>query len=74
MAAPAPKPVKLTQVATGSYSGPDPQPLVVVGSVPVAATDVVDLPAVPASFADVAAVRTYMLSLVAALESSAHFS
>lgn len=34
---PAPKPVKLTQVTTGSYTGPAPQPLVIVGTLPAAA-------------------------------------
>lgn len=29
------KPVSLTSVATNAYAGPDPQPLVVVGSLPV---------------------------------------
>lgn len=52
------KPVVVTRVATGSYSGPDPKPLVIVGDA---------LPAVPATFADEAAVRTYLASLVAAL-------
>lgn len=68
------KPVTLTQVATGSYSGPEPKPLAVVGSLPVAAADIVALTAVPASFADLAAVRTYLLTLVTELKSSPHFS
>lgn len=50
------KPVVVTRVATASYKGPDPKPLVVVGA----------LPAVPATFADLAAVRTYLAALVAA--------
>jgi len=51
------KPVAVTRVAAGSYSGPDPKPLVIVGA----------LPAVPATFADEAAVRTYLAALVTAL-------
>lgn len=68
------KPVKLTQVATGSYTGPEPKPLLVVGEIPVAASDVVALTAVPASFADEAAVRTYLNTLVTELKSSDFFS
>lgn len=30
----APKPIKLTQESTGSYSGPAPKPFVVVGTIP----------------------------------------
>jgi hypothetical protein len=49
------KPISVTRVASGSYSGPDPKPLVIVGDA---------VPAVPATFADLAAVRTYLASLV----------
>lgn len=69
-----PKPIALTQVATADYEGYDPTPMVVVGSVPVAAADVVALTAVPASFADLAAVRTYLNTLVTQLKSSPYFS
>lgn len=69
-----PKPIALTQVATADYEGHDPAPMVVVGSVPVAAADVVALTAVPASFADLAAVRTYLNTLVTQLKSSPYFS
>ena len=68
-----PKPVVLTQSATNP-SAFDPQPLVVVGNLPVPASAVVALTAVPASFADEAAVRTYLLTLVAELKSSPYFS
>jgi len=70
----AAKPVTLTQVAAGSYEGPTPKPLEVVGSLPVAAADVVALTEVPATFADEAAVRTYLNTLVTQLKSSPFFS
>lgn len=31
----SPKPVTLTQIATASYVGPDPEPLTVVGALPI---------------------------------------
>lgn len=70
----AAKPVTLTQVTTGSYEGPTPKALKVVGDLPVPATAVVALTAVPASFADEAAVRTYLNTLVTELKSSPYFS
>lgn len=70
----AAKPVVLTQMDAGSYHGPAPKPLVVIGDIPVAAGDVVALTAVPATFADEAAVRTYLATLVAELKSSDVFS
>lgn len=69
-----PKPVTLTQVAAADYEGFDPAPMVVVGSIPVAAGDVTSLTAVPASFADLAAVQTYLSTLVTELKSSDYFS
>lgn len=71
---PDPKPVALTQVAANAYSGPEPKPLVVVGNLPVPATDVITLTAVPASFADLAAARTYLNTLVTELKSSRYFN
>ena len=50
------------------------EPLVVVGGVPVAPADVVNLTAVPATFADLAAVRAYLNTLVTELKSSKHFN
>lgn len=70
---PSPRPVVLTQAATnlGTLA---PEPLVVVGNIPVPAAQVVNLTAVPASFADVAAVQTYLSTLVAEIKSSAYFN
>lgn len=71
----APKPVTLTQVDADDYdSALAPQPLVVVGEIPVPAGDVVALTPVPASFADLAAVQTYLTTLVTELKSSDYFS
>lgn len=70
----APKPVVLTQSATNPSSLGEPEPLVVVGNLPVAAAQVVALTVVPASFADLAAVRTYLNTLVTQLKSSDYFS
>ncbi len=70
-----PKPISLSQVDANDYTGAfDPQPFVVVGEIPVPAGDVVALTAVPASFADLAAVRTHLNTLVTELKSSDHFS
>ena len=69
----AAKPVVLTQSATNPSSF-DPEPLLVVGNMPVPAAQVVSLTAVPASFADLAAVRTYLNTLVTQLKSSPYFS
>jgi len=68
-----PKPIVLTQSATNP-SAFDPQPFVVVGNLPVPAASVVALTAVPATFADVAAVRTYLNTLVTELKSSPYFN
>lgn len=65
------KPISLTQVDTGDYAGPKPKAYVVVGDIPVG--DPVSLTAVPASFADEAAVRTYLATLVSELKSSSAF-
>ncbi len=69
----APKPVVLTQVATSS-SSVDPKPLVIVGNLPIPAAQVKALTVVPASFADLAAVRTYLNTLVTELKASDYFS
>lgn len=67
-----PAPVVLTQVATwtGKF---DPEPLVVVGDIPVPASSVVTLTAVPA-LADTAAVQAYLTTLVTQLKSSPYFA
>ena len=69
----AAKPVTLT---AGANPNPAlaPEPLVVVGGLPVAPADVVNLTAVPATFADLAAVRTYLNTLVTELKSSKFFN
>lgn len=69
----APRPVSLTQSATNTAAG-KPRPLQVVGTIPVAASQVTALPAVPGTFADLAAVQTYLASLVTALKSSDYFA
>lgn len=78
MAAAAGKPVKFTQVTQAAWDtahpNTDPAPFVIVGEVPVPVTDVIALTAVPGSFADLAAVRTYLVTLVAELKSSDYFS
>jgi len=72
-------PVSLTQVSEATYATQHPnlrpQKLVIVGDVPdsTPATPVA-LPAVPGSFADEAAVQTYLASLVTALKSSDLFN
>ena len=69
----APKPVTLTAGANPN-PGLAPEPLVVVGGLPVAPADVVNLTAVPASFADLAAAQTYLNTLVTELKSSKFFN
>lgn len=69
-----PKPISITQIDADDYEGPTPQPFAVVGDLPVPAESVVALPAVPGTFADEAAVQTYLASLVTALKSSPYFS
>jgi len=69
----AAKPVALTQRAAVSGE-PAPEPLVIVGLLPAGALTVQALTAVPASFADLAAVRTYLNTLVTELKASAYFS
>lgn len=68
-----PKPITLTQSATNPEAF-DPQPFVVVGAIPVPAASVVNLTAVPATFADEAAVRTYLNTLVTELKTSPYFN
>lgn len=70
---PSPKPVVLTQAATNPGAG-DPEPLLVVGNLPIPAAQVQALTAVPGSFADLAAVRTYLNTLVGELKASPYFS
>lgn len=65
---PAAKPVVLTQSASNP-SAYAPEPLVIVGDFPTTA-----LTAVPGSFADLAAVRTYLNTLVTELKASPYFS
>ena len=67
------KPVKITKVAENAYSGPTPKPLLHVGELPVPAPTPTTLTAVPASFADVAAVKTYLDTLVGELKGSPYF-
>jgi hypothetical protein len=69
----APKPITLVSGDADDFQA-DAQPFAVIGSVPVAASDVKTLTAVPASFADLAAVRTYLNTLVTELKSSIYFS
>lgn len=68
-----PKPITLTQSATNP-SGFEPQPFVVVGNIPVPAPTATTLTAVPETFADEAAVRTYLNTLVTELKSSPYFN
>jgi len=63
-----PKPITLTRSATNPGAGA-PAPMVVVGDFPSTA-----LTAVPGSFADLAAVRTYLNTLVTEMKSSPYFS
>lgn len=63
------KPVTITRVATDAYSGPTPKPLVLVGDLAP-----VTLTAVPSTFADLAAARTALNTLVTELKSSPFFS
>lgn len=67
-----PKPITLTQSATNPEAF-DPQPFVVVGSIPVPAASVITLTAVPA-LADTAAVQAYLTTLVTQLKSSPYFN
>lgn len=73
MAAIKGRPVTITQVPAATYAGQHPnlrpEKLVVVGDLASTA-----LTAVPASFADLAAVRTYLNTLVTELKSSPYFS
>lgn len=67
-----PKPITLTQVDEADYEGYTPQPFVLVGDVP--AGDPVTLTAVPESFEDLPAARTYLDILVGELKSSPYFN
>lgn len=66
-----PKPITLTSGANPNPSL-DPQPFVVVGGVPLPTPT--SLTAVPATFADEAAVRTYLNTLVTELKASPYFN
>lgn len=68
-----PKPITLTQSATNPSTF-EPQPFVVVGSIPVPSSAVVTLTAVPGTFADEAAVQAYLNTLVTQLKSSPYFN
>lgn len=65
------KPVSLT---VGANPNPDfaPEPLVVVGGMPAPTAS--NLTAVPASFADLPAVRAYLNTLVTELKASPYFN
>ncbi len=65
---PAAKPITLTRSATNPGTL-NPEPLVLVGDFPSTALTVV-----PGSFADLAAVRTYLNTLVTELKASPYFS
>lgn len=69
----APKPIVVTQrsAVAGEHA---PQPFVIVGKLPAGALIETALTAVPASFADLAAARTYLNTLVTELKSSPYFS
>lgn len=70
----APKPVTLVPVDADDYTGFTPEPLAVIGGIAPLPDEVVSLTAVPATFADEAAVRTYLDTLVTQLKSSPHFN
>ena len=71
---PAPKPITVTYTPTNQYDGAyDPQPFEIVGPAPQAAITPVELTDVPATFADLAAVRSYLNTLVGELQSSVVF-
>lgn len=67
----APKPVSLT-TGPNPTPGHDPEALIVVGGMPAPTAS--NLTAVPASFADLAAVRTYLNTLVTELKASPYFN
>lgn len=67
------KPVVLTQAASAPNAGFDAQPLQIIGKLPSGSFTATTLTAVPASFADLAAVRTYLNTLVTELKSSPYF-
>lgn len=72
--APKAKPVVLTQAATTTNPGYDPEPLVIIGKVPSGAFTETALTGVPASFADEDAVQAYLATLVGELKGSPYFS
>lgn len=66
-----PKPIALTQVAAGSYTGTQkPVPFVVVGDIPASGVTPTAAPAAATTFADLAAAVTYVNSLRTALIAS----
>ena len=70
----APKPVTLVPVDAEDYTGFAPAPLAVIGGIASLPDEVVTLTAVPATFADLAAVQDYLDTLVTQLKSSPHFN
>lgn len=68
-----PKPIVLTQRAAVAGERA-PEPLVLVGKLPAGATTETALTAVPASFADLAAVRTYLATVIGEQKASPYFS
>lgn len=67
------KPVVFTQAAS-SPDGYEGEPLQIVGKLPAGAFNETALTAVPASFADLAAVRTYLNTLVGELKAGPYNS
>lgn len=71
----AAKPITLTQAASNPASNKGtPKPYQIIGKLPSGALTETALTAVPASFADLAAVRTYLNTLVTELKGSPYFS
>jgi hypothetical protein len=71
----AAKPVALTQASSNPASNKGaPEPLQIIGKMPAGAFTETSLTAVPASFADLAAVKTYLDTLVGQLKGSPYFS
>jgi hypothetical protein len=66
----ASKPIKLTQVSAGSYTGPTPKPYLVVGTVPSGFTSAVAPAAASVPFADLTAAANAYNALRTALITS----
>lgn len=69
----APKPVSIVTGTAASFVG-EAEPLAIVGALPIPTAQVKALTAVPATFADLAAVRTYLNTLVTEIKASDYFS